>query len=81
MIILYSLIFLINIINFSFSDSILLMYPFFFRLPHAIVEDGWTAYRPESEFTKLTLGDEWRLAHINKNFDVSLDQFFVLFSI
>ncbi|KAK7605354.1 hypothetical protein V9T40_007212 [Parthenolecanium corni] len=54
----------------SSINSVLLMYPFFYRLPPSTIEDGWTAYRPESEFTKLTLGDDWRLTYINQNFDI-----------
>lgn len=52
------------------GNNVLLMYPFFYRPQQQIIEDGWTAYRPESEFTKLTLGEEWRLTDVNKNFDV-----------
>lgn len=47
------------------------MYPFYYRPTNSIIEDGWTAYRPEAEFTKLTLGEEWRITHINQNFDVT----------
>lgn len=54
------------------------MYPFFYRPQQQIIEDGWTAYRPESEFTKLTLGEEWRLTDVNKNFDVRFNSIFVL---
>lgn len=51
-------------------NNILLMYPFYYRPTNSIIEDGWTAYRPEAEFTKLTLGEEWRITHINQHFDI-----------
>ena len=38
-----------------------------------ILEDGWTAFRPETEYSQLVTsqGDEWRISYINKDFSVS----------
>lgn len=49
--------------------------PFFYRPMYNIIEDGWTAFRPETEFNKLvtTCGDEWRISYVNHDFRVSLN--------
>lgn len=53
-------------------DDISKLYPFFYRPIWNLVEDGWTAFRPESEFTKLinTYPDEWRFSYVNQDFKV-----------
>ncbi|XP_002742067.2 myotubularin-related protein 9 [Saccoglossus kowalevskii] len=53
----------------SSLETITLTYPFFFRPMFDVMEDGWQAFLPENEFARL-LGEEWRLSHVNKNFDV-----------
>uniref|UniRef100_T1JCY3 Myotubularin phosphatase domain-containing protein n=1 Tax=Strigamia maritima TaxID=126957 RepID=T1JCY3_STRMM len=46
-------------------------YPLFFRPTFEIMEDGWTAFLPETEFSKiLRTTDEWRISHVNKDFSV-----------
>lgn len=46
-------------------------YPFFYRpMYNNILEDGWTMYRPETEFGKLLNGDDWRLSNLNSDFNV-----------
>ena len=48
-----------------------LLYPFFYRPMYNIVEDGWTAFTTESEFSKLVLNsEEWRISHVNKDYTV-----------
>ncbi|XP_060516883.1 myotubularin-related protein 9 [Cylas formicarius] len=47
-----------------------LMYPFFYRPMYTILEDGFTLFRPETEFAKLTASDEWRISYVNKNYTV-----------
>lgn len=49
-----------------------LHYPFFYRPMYPILEDGWTAFRPETEFSKLvtTLSEEWRISYVNKDFNI-----------
>ncbi|XP_067014319.1 myotubularin-related protein 9 [Anabrus simplex] len=49
-----------------------LRYPFFYRPMYPILEDGWTAFRPETEFSQLVTSqaDEWRFSYINKDFSV-----------
>ena len=53
-----------------------LLYPFFFRAMFETLEDGWTAFQIENEFSNLLmygLDDEWRISYVNKNFAVSLN--------
>jgi Myotubularin-like phosphatase domain len=38
-----------------------------------MLEDGWSAFRPESEFSKLLVpgsNEEWRISYVNKDFMV-----------
>ncbi|KAL1132090.1 hypothetical protein AAG570_010048 [Ranatra chinensis] len=51
-------------------DDLTLKYPFFYRPMYTILEDGWTAFRPETEFAKLLQGDDWRISHINNDFSI-----------
>lgn len=53
-------------------DNISKLYPFFYRPIFSVIEDGWTAFRPEFEFNKLvtTYPDEWRISYINQDFKV-----------
>lgn len=60
---------------FSFTDQTL-QYPFFFR-PQVTnnkvqIEDGWTAFAPVSEWSRLlaTHGDEWRISYLNRDYKV-----------
>ncbi|XP_063591147.1 myotubularin-related protein 9-like isoform X1 [Penaeus indicus] len=49
----------------------LLQYPFFYRAMYQILEDGWTAFMPESEFSRLVQpGDDWRISYVNKDYKV-----------
>ncbi|KAM6355666.1 myotubularin-related protein 9 isoform 3-T5 [Podargus strigoides] len=55
----------------STLDSVILMYPFFYRPMFEILEDGWRSFLPDQEFELLSaLTDEWRLSCINKEFSV-----------
>lgn len=41
-----------------------------------MLEDGWSAFRPESEFSKLLVpgsNEEWRISYVNKDFMVKID--------
>lgn len=40
---------------------------------YTILEDGWTTFRPETEFNKLVtaLSEEWRFSYVNKDYNVS----------
>uniref|UniRef100_A0A224XDV7 Putative phosphatidylinositol 3-phosphate 3-phosphatase myotubularin mtm1 n=1 Tax=Panstrongylus lignarius TaxID=156445 RepID=A0A224XDV7_9HEMI len=60
----------ISLERLSSLDEITLRYPFFYRPMYKIIEDGWTAFRPETEFTKLLHRDEWRISHINSGYSV-----------
>ncbi|XP_074656633.1 myotubularin-related protein 9-like [Tubulanus polymorphus] len=52
-------------------ENINLSYPFFHRAGFEIIEDGWQAFTPESEFTRIISStDEWRISHVNKDFEV-----------
>ncbi|KAK9504100.1 hypothetical protein O3M35_010517 [Rhynocoris fuscipes] len=54
----------------SSLDEPTLKYPFFYRPMYKIIEDGWTAFSPETEFSKLLHRDEWRISHINSSYSV-----------
>lgn len=47
-------------------------YPFYYRCPFTILDDGWTAFDTEQEFAKLILRcqDKWRISAVNKQFRV-----------
>jgi myotubularin-related protein 9 len=54
-------------------DDPRLLYPYFYRAMFESVEDGWTQFQIENEFSNiLMLTDEWRLTYVNKNFAVIL---------
>lgn len=44
-------------------------YPFFYRPMYSILEDGFTMFSIESEFSKL-LTTDWRVSTVNKDFTV-----------
>lgn len=46
------------------------LYPFFYRPMYSILEDGYTIFGPEIEFSKLLATDEWRLSTVNKDYSV-----------
>uniref|UniRef100_A0A023F198 Putative phosphatidylinositol 3-phosphate 3-phosphatase myotubularin mtm1 n=3 Tax=Triatoma infestans TaxID=30076 RepID=A0A023F198_TRIIF len=60
----------ISLERLSSLDETTLKYPFFYRPMYKIIEDGWTAFLPETEFTKLLHRDEWRISHINSGYSV-----------
>ncbi len=37
-----------------------------------MLEDGWTAFRPEIEFAKLVLQqpEDWRISYVNKDYSI-----------
>ena len=38
---------------------------------YTVLEDGWTAFRPETEFSKLVMQqDDWRISYVNKDYSV-----------
>ncbi|KAL4705246.1 hypothetical protein ACJJTC_010265 [Scirpophaga incertulas] len=45
-------------------------YPFFYRHMHPIVENGYTLYSLEGEFTKVLATEEWRVSRVNNNYTV-----------
>ncbi|PZC87228.1 hypothetical protein B5X24_HaOG201464 [Helicoverpa armigera] len=47
-----------------------LFYPFFYRHMHPIVENGYTLYSIEGEFTKVLATEEWRVSRVNQNYGV-----------
>lgn len=46
------------------------LYPFFYRPMYSILEDGFTMFRGELEFSKLLASDEWRFTSVNKDYSV-----------
>ena len=56
---------------FSCSDDITLKYPFYYRPTFEILEDGWQAFRPESEKNRYKeLMEDWRVSHANRDYKV-----------
>ncbi|KAK4294796.1 hypothetical protein Pmani_032600 [Petrolisthes manimaculis] len=48
-----------------------LQYPFFYRAMYPVLEDGWSTFLPESEFSRLVQpGDDWRISYVNKDYKV-----------
>ncbi|XP_059488042.1 myotubularin-related protein 9 [Neocloeon triangulifer] len=57
----------------STLDNMTLLYPFFYRPVYNMLEDGWSAFNTESEFSKLLVpgsNEEWRISYVNKDFSV-----------
>ena len=39
-----------------------------------VLEDGWTSFLPEVEYSKLLQNkEEWRISHVNKDYSVSIE--------
>ncbi|XP_026481197.1 myotubularin-related protein 9-like [Ctenocephalides felis] len=53
-----------------FLDDIPQSYPFFYRPMYNILEDGYTLFRPETEYAKVLSSDDWRLSFVNKDFSI-----------
>ncbi|KAL7637351.1 UNVERIFIED_CONTAM: hypothetical protein RMT77_012077 [Armadillidium vulgare] len=47
-----------------------LHYPFFYQPMFTILEDGWSAFNPITEFAPILKGDEWRISYVNKEYKV-----------
>ncbi|GIY67345.1 myotubularin-related protein 9 [Caerostris darwini] len=46
-----------------------LFYPFFHRAMFDMLEDGWTSFLPETEYSKIFQNkDEWRISQVNKDY-------------
>ncbi|KAJ0181328.1 hypothetical protein K1T71_003413 [Dendrolimus kikuchii] len=56
--------------NLSNLQDPILFYPFFYRHMHPIVENGYTLYSIEGEFTKVLASKEWRISRVNQNYTV-----------
>ncbi|CAF0826454.1 unnamed protein product [Adineta steineri] len=47
------------------------LFPFCFPRDFEVIQDGWTAFSVESEFSRLqAISDEWRISDVNKNFAI-----------
>ncbi|KAH9491937.1 Myotubularin- protein 9 [Bulinus truncatus] len=52
-------------------DDLTLRYPFFFRPMFEVLENGWQAFSPESEFNRFKeCSEDWRISYVNKDFKV-----------
>ncbi|KAI0223727.1 Myotubularin-related protein 9 [Lamellibrachia satsuma] len=52
-------------------DNLNMTYPFFYRPMFDILQDGWQAFPPEAEFSRLkSCSEKWRLSSVNKGFQV-----------
>ncbi|XP_072935715.1 myotubularin-related protein 9 [Epargyreus clarus] len=56
--------------NLSSLQDPSLFYPFFYRHMHPIMENGYTLYSIEGEFTKVLASEEWRVSRVNQNYSV-----------
>ncbi|KAM3726949.1 Myotubularin-related protein [Dirofilaria immitis] len=47
-------------------------YPFYYRCPFTVLDNGWTAFDAEQEYAKLMIRckDGWRISAVNKGFRV-----------
>uniref|UniRef100_A0A8R1TVF8 Myotubularin phosphatase domain-containing protein n=1 Tax=Onchocerca volvulus TaxID=6282 RepID=A0A8R1TVF8_ONCVO len=47
-------------------------YPFYYRCPFTVLDNGWTAFDAEQEYAKLKIRckDGWRISAVNKGFRV-----------
>lgn len=53
-------------------ENINLLLPFYFKPSYDILENGWLAFSPESECSRLRMNaDEWRLSTVNKEYKVT----------
>lgn len=54
-------------------------YPFYYRCPFKILDNGWDAFNMEQQFSKLILrcNNKWRLSEVNKNFEVNFLHYLV----
>ena len=49
------------------------LFPFCFPRDFEVIQDGWTAFSVESEFSRLqAISDEWRISDVNKDFTVDI---------
>ncbi|XP_048481722.1 myotubularin-related protein 9 [Plutella xylostella] len=56
--------------NLSRVDDPRLFYPFFYRHMQPIMENGYTLYSLEGEFTKVLSSEDWRASRVNQRFTV-----------
>ena len=55
------------------------LFPFCFPRDFEVIQDGWTAFSIESEFSRLqAISDEWRISDVNKDFVVFIYSFISL---
>lgn len=47
-----------------------LLYPFYYHCLFQVLEDGWLAFTPHSEFAKYRNSSEFRITDANRNFQV-----------
>ncbi|KAK0396939.1 hypothetical protein QR680_001918 [Steinernema hermaphroditum] len=47
-------------------------YPFYYRCPFNVLDDGWSAFDTEQDFARLVIRcpDRWRISAVNKGFSV-----------
>ncbi len=56
------------------------LFPFCFPRDFEVIQDGWTAFSVESEFSRLqAISDDWRISDVNKNFAVFMTLLFFKF--
>ncbi|VBB26450.1 unnamed protein product [Acanthocheilonema viteae] len=57
---------------FAVAQGIQHDYPFYYRCPFTVLDNGWTAFDAEQEYAKLMIRckDGWRVSAVNKGFRV-----------
>lgn len=57
--------------NDGLTCDVTYLYPFCFVRDFEIIQDGWTIFSVEEEFSRLkTISDEWRISDVNRNFAI-----------
>ncbi|MFH4977553.1 hypothetical protein AB6A40_004262 [Gnathostoma spinigerum] len=56
-------------------------YPFYYRCPFTVLDNGWTAFDTEQDFARLVVRccDGWRISSVNKSFQFF--EFYFLYSL
>jgi hypothetical protein len=62
----------LNLFYSSFSVDISRSYAFYYNPGFKAIEDGWTSFQPEEEFSKLIhcADSEWRISYVNIEYEV-----------
>jgi len=54
-----------------FAGDVTLLYPFYYTTKFEILENGWLAFTPSTEYAKYQNCGDWRVSRINQDHRVS----------